>query len=91
MGWGITIKNVFLSRVSKSQIPDKLEDAEDNIKEIRETILMLIAGKQCKKGVYATEKLRREVKDLLDSYEENIVERRLLLIANDDLRDVEDS
>ena len=91
MGWGITIKDVYVSKVTKSEVPEKLEEAEECVKRIRETILMLIAGKTTKDTVDEMDAFRQEVSELLESYEEEVGMRNLLSIAKDNLTDVEDS
>jgi len=43
MGWGLTIGNVFLSKITKAEVSDKLAEAEEDVKGVRETILMAAA------------------------------------------------
>lgn len=84
MGWGLIIKDVYFNKVTKNDLPDVLEDADESIKTARERILILaastprsVASGEENYNIDWNEHIRTEVDDIMEDLEDQIIRRYL--------------
>jgi hypothetical protein len=44
MGWGLWIKDIYVSRVRKDELPEKKEECEERLDYLKEKLLVLAAA-----------------------------------------------
>ena len=81
MGWGLTLRNVYLSRVTKAEIESEIDREENSIKNAEQRIFSLIG--YTPKDADELQELFSEVTDVLDGLEESNVRLFLLRYAED--------
>ena len=96
MGWGLIIKDVYVNRVRKDQLPDKIEETKEMIEHLEDGIKALAFGQprdvQSEGGQftpwedYAPPALR----DILDGLKDMYIKQYLYELAADDLNEVEE-
>ena len=90
MGWGITIKGVFVSRVRKDEIAGQLEELEESIARTKQELMVLAFDPALEDDNWYAYYVR-EFNTLMESLEEDIGLRTLLNRAQRDMDNVKDS
>jgi len=89
MEWGLTFKDVYLSRVHLAEVDCELEDVTRDINTIKDTLLVLAASTprdvKDEEGVIEAweEKIVREVNYALEELSDLMVKRYLLRLAQE--------
>lgn len=94
MGWGLIIKNVYLSRVRKEEVKDVIETCDKDIQHAKERILMLAAAGPglAPRGEQEEDPMtyvHSEVEQAVSEIEDAAVKRFLCHVADDNPEDVE--
>ena len=99
MGWGLTIKDVFLSKITKKDLESKLEDNKSLIRMYEGDLIALASYTHptIKNGDFSdgeeisiVEYMPMKIREIMDSLEEIHGENRLIYIALSDLDNIVD-
>lgn len=96
MGWGIVIPDVYLSRVTKSELPTKLEEAKDSITYCKNKILALMAAtpreiKDCEDNpIQWEDHVVFELNEIFEFLAESLVHEYLYSMALDRINELEE-
>ena len=95
MGWGLIINNVYLSRVTKPELDEVIDDAKRTLSSAKERLLMLAAATpQPQPTGHADEivdwfnYIQREINEIFEDVQEHTIRKHLAEIAKDNPQDV---
>jgi len=95
MGWGIYIKDVFLSRVTKDDLPDAVDSASDDLQYFEEKLLSFVHG--IPRDVNIDDSIvlwedyaPKEVRDLLEDIKDTAIKQHLYQLALEEDREIEE-
>jgi hypothetical protein len=97
MSWGLNIKNVFLPRVTKTELESKLEENNDLLSYYEKQLIAMAVylrpniindeGEKINIIDYCTNR----IPDILESYREKAEENRLIKEALKDIDEIEEA
>jgi hypothetical protein len=96
MGWGLIVKDVYLSRVTKSELPTRIQELEDYIEYCKKKLFaLMIASPRTIRDIENNpieweDHVIFEMNDLWEDLEESISKLNLYRIALQDLDSVEE-
>ena len=86
MGWGITIKDVFVTRATIDRLDSEIEELEETIRFTEREITMLVAASPKtfnEEDETWFEKLPFKLTEILDNYKSDIERLQLLRLAKE--------
>ena len=95
MSWGLIIKDVYLPRIHKTELPSRIEELEDLTKYFRDKLLALAVAtpRQIKdidgNPIEWEDHVITEINDMWEELEETIKIKHLCYIALSDLENTE--
>jgi len=101
MGWGLVINEIYLSRVTRNELDERIEDEKDTIQDLRDRLMILAAATprdikilEGPPGGFGSsletweDHVKREINGILKDLADANWQLRLMEIAKDNPEDV---